>query len=84
MSVEVETSTGRICAVYFRLRKGKSARMQEFDRGNVFVDYNRQGELLGIEMLAPSRISVLDKITMSDPESRRFVQRSVPREMAPA
>jgi uncharacterized protein YuzE len=82
MSVEVDNRSGRILAVYFRVRKGKSAETKEFDRGKVFVDYNSAGELLGIEMLAPSTVAVLDRVTKNEPESRQFVRRSVPREMA--
>ncbi|HUE17058.1 MAG TPA: DUF2283 domain-containing protein [Planctomycetaceae bacterium] len=82
MSVEVDNRTGRILAVYFRVRKGKSAETKEFDRGKVFVDYNSRGELLGIEMLAPSTIAVLDRVTSNEPQSRQFVRHSVPREMA--
>jgi uncharacterized protein YuzE len=82
MSVEVDNRNGRILAVYFRVRKGKSAETKEFDRGKVFVDYNSAGELLGIEMLAPSTVAILDRVTKNEPESRQFVRRSVPREMA--
>ena len=82
ISVEVDNSTGEISAVYFQIRKGKSAQIREFDNGNIFVDYSADGELLGIEMLAPSQIAVLDKITVNEPDTQRFVHRSVPRQMA--
>ena len=84
MAVENDKRTGQIKAVYFRIRQGKAAKTKEFDRGNVFVDYNKRGELLGVEMLAPSRIEVLDKIAIDEPESKKFLRNSVPREMAPA
>jgi uncharacterized protein YuzE len=82
MSVEIDNRTDRIPAVYFRVRKGKSAETKEFDRGKVFADYNSRGELLGIEMLAPSTIKVLDRVTSDEPQSREFVRQKVPREMA--
>ena len=82
MAVEVEKETGEILSVYLQIRSGKSAETREVDPGRVFVDYNSAGELLGIEMLAPSRIQVLDTITKNEPETQRFVNRSVPREMA--
>jgi hypothetical protein len=81
VSVEVDTRDGRILAVYFRVRKGKSSETKEFDRGNVFADYNARGELLGIEMIARSPIAVLDRVTNGEPVIREFVRRTVPREM---
>lgn len=82
IAVEVEHETGDILSVYFQIRKGKSAETREVDPGKVFVDYSASGQLLGIEMLAPSRIAVLDKITQDEPESQRFVSNKIPREMA--
>jgi uncharacterized protein YuzE len=84
VTVEVENATGEVLAVYFRVRKGKSALTKEYARGNVFVDYDSAGQLLGIEMLGPCRISILDKITSNEPEARRFVKRAIPRQMAVA
>ena len=82
IGIEVENNTGELLAVYFQIRKGKAAQTKEFADGNVFVDYAKNGELLGIEMLGPSHISVLETITANEPETQRFVNRSVPREMA--
>ena len=81
MSVETDDQTGEILAVYFLIRKGKSARVQEFCDGKAFADYDSKGRLLGIELLAPCKLSVLDKIEGNDPEAQRFVKRSAPREM---
>lgn len=81
VSVEVDNETGEILAVYFQVRRGRSARTQEYGEGTVFVDYNGSGELLGVEMLAPCEINVLEQITTDEPEARQFVRRSAPREM---
>jgi hypothetical protein len=84
VSVETDKSTGAILAVYLRLRKGKSARVVELANGNAFADYNSRGKLLGIELLGPCRVTVLDKITRKEPAAvRSFVQRAAPREMVP-
>jgi uncharacterized protein YuzE len=82
VNVEVQNQTGEVLAVYFQSRKGKSAETREFDNGRVFADYDKRGRLLGIELLGPTQIAVLDQITMKEPETQRFVHRSVPRQMA--
>ncbi|MGH7135903.1 MAG: hypothetical protein ACREHD_09195 [Pirellulales bacterium] len=48
---------------------------------DAFANYNRKGELLGIELLGPCRLSVLDRVAKSKPV-RDFVRRVTPREMA--
>jgi uncharacterized protein YuzE len=80
LSVETRDTTGEVMAVYFQIRKGKSHRTQEYAEGNVFADYDKHGDLLGIEMLAPCRASVLNKIAKATPE-KRFVQQTIPRGM---
>jgi hypothetical protein len=77
MSIENDNKTGAVLAVYFQIRKGDSAKVVEYADGGVFADYNRKGELLGIEMLAPCKASVLNKIAVQEPE-RRFVKANVP------
>lgn len=84
VSIEVDNATGDILAVYFRVRTGKSVRTEEVADGIVFADYNARGELLGVEMLGPCPVSVLEDITSEEPEARRFVSRSAPREMVHA
>jgi hypothetical protein len=85
VSVSTDNDTGDILAVYLRLRKGKSAEVVELDDGNAFADYDRRGKLLGIELLGPCEVKVLDKITRKEPVVvRKFVRRAVPREMVPA
>lgn len=81
LSVEVENQTGELLAVYFQVRKGSVAETKEYQEGAVFADYNSRGDLLGIELLAPCRIAVLDKIAKDGP-AKKFIRRSVPRELA--
>ena len=59
VSVETRNQTGEVLAVYFQVRKGKTKLTKEHAGGNVFADYDKRGKLLGIEMLAPCRASVL-------------------------
>jgi hypothetical protein len=86
VEVCTERKTGEMLAVYFQVREGKAAQVKEFADGTVFANYARNGELLGIEMLAPCEIKVLDKIAASeDPkyrnQTRDFFRNSVPRNM---
>lgn len=84
VDVSTDSATGNVISVYFQMREGKAATVREFEKGNVFVNYDKDGNLLGIEMLAPAKISVLDKITRGHPEMKRFVRRTVPRQMVGA
>jgi uncharacterized protein YuzE len=83
LAIQVNESTGTVVAVYFHVRQGKAAQTKEFAGGRAFADYDRSGNLLGVEMLAPCKIAVLDQISRQEPESvRNFLRNSVPREMA--
>jgi len=84
IDIETDDETGDILAVYFQIRKGKSAEVREFCDGKAFADYNNKGELLGIELLAPCRLNLLDRIVGSEPKAKRFIKRTAPREMVPA
>ena len=86
LSVETDNDTGRVIAVYFQVRKGKAATVREYANGQAFANYNSGGELLGVELLAPCNIRVLDKIANTASVSirertKRFLRSSVPREM---
>ncbi|HEX4130582.1 MAG TPA: DUF2283 domain-containing protein [Pirellulales bacterium] len=84
VNVETRTDTGEVLAVYFRFRDGKSAKTREFADGNVFADYDRGGSLLGIELLAPCSLAVLERI-VRPVTARRFVRQTIPSSMlAPA
>ena len=80
MTVETNQQTGAIMAVYWRVRKGKSQTIREFADGAAFADYGRDGKLLGIELLAPCSIKVLDKIA-GQQLTKAFRKNSIPRAM---
>ena len=80
--IETNLDTGKVTAAYFRIRSGRVADTREFARGAVFADFDRKGQLLGIEMLAPCRVSVLDRVAKNEPRpARTFLRSAVPREM---
>jgi hypothetical protein len=81
VQVDVEEETGRIVAVFFRVRSGRPAHAKEFADGAAFAHYNNRGELLGVELLAPCEIKVLDRIVARDAIVKQFIHRSIPREM---
>lgn len=80
ISVGTNERTGEIMAVYFQVRKGHAAEVREFADGAAFANYSRKGELLGVEILAPCRLSVLDKIA-GDRNVKQFIRRGIPRQM---
>ena len=72
--------TGAVLATYFQVRRGKSAETREFAGGKAFADYSDKGHLLGIELLEPCRIGVLDQIAV-EPPVRKFVRTAIPKKM---
>lgn len=83
MTIQINRETGKVSAAYFYIRKGKSAHVREFADGAAFADYDRKGNLLGVELLAPCQITVLDKIARREPAPvKTFLKGSIPREMA--
>lgn len=83
VAVQTDERSGRIMSAYLQFREGKAAKVVEYADGNAFANYNRKGELLGIELLGPCRLSVLEKVAKTK-EVRDFVRRVTPREMAVA
>jgi uncharacterized protein YuzE len=81
VSVETDLRSGRIMAVYLRIRKGKAAKSVEYCDGAAFANYDRRGDLIGIELLAPCRLSVLNKIAVQ-PQVWQFIGNAIPRKMA--
>lgn len=80
LSVETNDQTGAMMAVYFQIRIGKVAATKEYKEGVAFADYDRDGNLLGVELLGPCEVEVLDKIAKQKPV-REFLRRSVPQGM---
>jgi len=81
--IEVDNKTGKVVAVYFYVRRGKVAETKEYVEGKALADYDRKGNLLGIELLGPCKVQVLDKISRREPASiKNFLRGSIPRDMA--
>ncbi len=80
VNIEAENGTGRLLSVYVQVRDGKSASVREYANGNVFADYDKQGNLLGIELLAPCDPKVIERIAKQQ-SAKRFVRNAVPRGM---
>lgn len=80
VNIETRNQTGEVLAVYFQVRKGKTKTTKEHADGNVFADYDKHGKLLGFEMLAPCRASVLDNIA-KQASAKRFVRSAIPQGM---
>ena len=71
----------------------KAAKAVEFCDGSAFANYDRKGDLIGIELLAPCRLCVLNRIAVQpqvrefvriavQPHVREFVRIAIPRHMA--
>lgn len=81
--------TGDLKAVYFRLRRGAPHETREFANGFAFADYSHEGYLLGIELLGPCSVTIVDRIAANEsPADRRrmkaFVKDSGPRSIVAA
>ena len=80
--ISVDERTGDVVSVYLEIRKGRSAQTKEYCDGSALADYDKSGELLGIELLAPCKLSVLNKIEGAEPVLiRKFVKTATPRAM---
>jgi hypothetical protein len=55
--------------------------VHEHCNGAAFANYSDKGELLGVELLAPCKPSVLMRIT-ADPNVKKFIRGGIPRQMA--
>ncbi len=66
-------------------RAGTVAATRELKEGIAYADYDDAGLLLGVELLGPCEVSVLENIADLQPEPvRRFLKGSVPRGMVAA
>ena len=89
MSFEASVSgrhDGTLEAAYIRIKAGAVARTVEIEPDVLLCDYDRRGNILGFEILAPIKLSTLIKqapIPIRTP-FRRFVSHSVPEELVVA
>ena len=82
ISVQVNHANGSVGAVYFQVRRGRAAKVRELANGNAFANYDINGRLLGVELLAPCEIAVLDQITKKESMPvKNFLRNSIPVEM---
>jgi len=82
LEASIDDKTGRVVAAYLRIRQGQVAETKEVKEGSAFADYDAAGLLLGIEILGPCEVEVLDRLAASETEAaRRFLTGSVPREL---
>ncbi len=79
-------SDGTIEAVYIRVRDGAVARTEEVKPDVLMCDYDADDNLVGIEILAPVKISsIVKKVDApSRPSFKRFVKQSAPGELVTA
>ena len=89
IEVDTDDATGDVLAVYFRIREGRVRKTSEFADGLAFADYDVNGRLLGIELLGPCRISIVDKIAAKEPldirkQTKRFMKNAGPPSMIAA
>jgi uncharacterized protein YuzE len=82
LEVSFNDTTGDPVAAYLRVREGKVSETKEINEGVAFADYSADGFLLGIELLAPCQVAVLDRAAEKEPESvRQFLRQGVRKEM---
>lgn len=82
LETSVDERTGRMRAAYLRVREGAVARTQELKDGVAYADYDADGLLLGIELLGPCEVQVLDNLGRSEPEPvKQFLKGGAPREL---
>jgi hypothetical protein len=68
-----------------RVRQGEVAETKEVQEGVVYADYDSAGSLLGLELLGPCPVAVLDGVAQSEPEAvKQFLRSAAPRELVPA
>lgn len=74
------SADGALQAVYIRLCSNKIARTKEIVDDIVMADYDARGQLVGIEILAPVRLTIISRLV--DQQRRRPFRRFV-KEQAP-
>jgi hypothetical protein len=83
LEASFDNRTGQAVAVYMRVREGGVARTEEVKEGYAYADYDADGHLLGIELLGPCEVAVLDSLADGEPEPvKRFLRGGIPRELA--
>lgn len=82
LDVSFSSTTGQPVAAYLRVREGAVAVTKEVSEGVAFADYAADGHLLGVELLAPCSLAVVDQLGATETEPvRRFLRGGPPREL---
>ena len=82
VSVSTDESTGKLIAAYLYVRAGKSVETIEIEEDRAYADYDAAGQLIGVELLAPCHVKVLDRLTEKESdEVREFLHSSPPRSL---
>jgi hypothetical protein len=89
MEVNVDDATGMPISVYFQIRRGAVYETREFADGAAFADYDKSGLLLGIELLSPCKVAIVDQLAANEPtairsQTKNFMRKSGPRSMIAA
>ncbi len=58
IAIRVEKDEDQILAVYATIREGQVARTVEIVEGACYADEDANGNLLGVEMLAPGKLNI--------------------------
>jgi uncharacterized protein YuzE len=87
--ITVDDATGETISVYFQIRRGKVHETREFADGAAFADYDKSGMLLGIELLSPCKVEIVDQLAANEPTSlrsqaKKFMRDNGPRSMIAA
>lgn len=53
---------GIIRMAYLQVRKGTFSQARQYAKGNAIADYDKDGMLLGVEVLGPCMVDIPDKI----------------------
>jgi len=74
---------GTLEALYVLIRLDKVACTKEIIKDILLADYNKKGDLVGIEVLAPVRITKLTKLVDKPKQRsfRKFVEQNAPEEL---
>lgn len=71
---------GALCGAYLKLGTGKVARTEVIEADVVLADYDKYGSLVGIDLLAATKISVVIGL-VKDPEQKTAIRRLVRRNL---
>jgi hypothetical protein len=85
LEASFDETTGGTVAVYLRIRTGDVKETKAIEEGVAYADYDAHGLLLGVELLGPCEVGVLERIADQEPEPvKRFLKGCPPRELVRA